>query len=916
VNLAGGSSFYGINYSAPSAGILSNNTIRNINTLSNSTGTTTNCALTGILYSGSSPLGVSINQNIINGLYDVNTGSANTTVMGIYVSTAISPEIKINKIYDLKNSSTGNTLLSPQMAVGVALNTNASTVNLHNNQISLGAGATDNTQFIGVWQQASGAFIVNLRYNSIVISGTVTSGSLPSYAYMRGNNSTTEITSTTSLVNNILANSRSGGSGKHYAIANMVASPGTITGTGWLSSASMYNLLASNSNTVGLWGATDYNINTWRAASGSDLLSYYVSTGGGTPAGFEQSINLNNLFTDITTGNLRILHTNPESWYLNGKGIAGASSSFVSSAYFYNAIFVGGEQIPYRSTLLGYPTDIGAHEFSTNTIPPSAIATGSIGSSQLQTLYFGGREIGRINWVNTTGSFPSAVDVKYYTGANPSNINTNYTYLNSYYNMTATGGSAYNYNLTLTYDDAMLGNMANETSLNIVKQTGSNPWNPLASNSTVDAVNNRIANTSNISEFGVFAGSNQCAQVPVFTGNDVVCASSVQTYSIPSGAGRTYTWTANGGTINSGQGTASISITWGAGGIGSVIVQDSLINGNCSIKDTLDILINPSPTPAISGLAAICENNSTTYSTPNNLGRTYTWTISGGTIASGAGTNSINAAWGNAGSGTLIVTDSINATGCKTTTSSYSVVLNAYPVPVISGSTIVCENTSSTYATGSNSGRTYVWTVTGGTIGSGQGTNSISVNWGSNGAGTVVVSDSVNATGCKTITVAYNVTKNPVISTNTVSSAQTICNSTAPLGLTGSTPVGGNGTYTYIWESSTTSASSGFATASGTNNTINYAPAALTATTWYRRVVSAGVCSANTSAAIQITVDPVIATNTISGGQTICSGATAAVLTGSAPTGGNGTYTYAWESSTTSASSGFAAASGIIAQGY
>lgn len=42
--------------------------------------------------------------------------------------------------------------------------------------------------------------------------------------------------------------------------------------------------------------------------------------------------------------------------------------------------------------------------------------------------------------------------------------------------------------------------------------------------------------------------------------------------------------------------------------------------------------------------------------------------------------------------------------------------------------------------------------------------------------------------------------------------------------LTGSTATGGNGSITYLWESSTTSASAGFSAASGTNNTQGYTP--------------------------------------------------------------------------------------------
>lgn len=150
---------------------------------------------------------------------------------------------------------------------------------------------------------------------------------------------------------------------------------------------------------------------------------------------------------------------------------------------------------------------------------------------------------------------------------------------------------------------------------------------------------------------------------------------------------------------------------------------------------------------------------------------------------------------------------------------------------------------------------------------------------------------------------------NPIVG-NSASGSQTICSNTAPSGLVGSIPTGGNGTsFTYQWQVSTVFPYS-FASASGTNNQPNYTVPTLTATRWYRRSVTSGVCPITYSDTIQITVHPVIGTNTISASQTICAGTTPAPFTASTPTGGNGTHTFIWESSTTSSSSGFSPISG------
>jgi hypothetical protein len=87
--------------------------------------------------------------------------------------------------------------------------------------------------------------------------------------------------------------------------------------------------------------------------------------------------------------------------------------------------------------------------------------------------------------------------------------------------------------------------------------------------------------------------------------------------------------------------------------------------------------------------------------------------------------------------------------------------------------------------------------------------------------------------------------------TNIVTSGnETLCSGGTPTTLTGNAPGPA-----YEWESSTTSATSGFSAASGTNNQFDYSPAALTQTTWYRRKVTQGGCT-GTSAPIQITVLP------------------------------------------------------------
>ena len=132
------------------------------------------------------------------------------------------------------------------------------------------------------------------------------------------------------------------------------------------------------------------------------------------------------------------------------------------------------------------------------------------------------------------------------------------------------------------------------------------------------------------------------------------------------------------------------------------------------------------------------------------------------------------------------------------------------------------------------------------------------------------------------------------ISSNTTSSGQIICGSTSPSAITGATPYGGYGTYTYNWISSTTSSTAGFGNASGTINNSSYSPGTLATTTWFRRVVSSGSLS-DTTSAIAITVNPAV-TSSASTTNVSCNGSangSASILA----SGGTPSFAYAWSPS-------------------
>ncbi|MRX42041.1 hypothetical protein GJU43_22420, partial [Flavobacterium sp. LC2016-23] len=115
-----------------------------------------------------------------------------------------------------------------------------------------------------------------------------------------------------------------------------------------------------------------------------------------------------------------------------------------------------------------------------------------------------------------------------------------------------------------------------------------------------------------------------------------------------------------------------------------------------------------------------------------------------------------------------------------------------------------------------------------------------------------------------------------------------ICTGTSPGLITGSTPTGGNGTYTYLWEVSTTGATTGYTASPGINNTKDYTPGNLTATSWFRRTVYSGLYASETIVIVQVNTAPVAPTAIAN--TAFCAGSSTTLTVSGGNMGGNGGY--------------------------
>ena len=155
--------------------------------------------------------------------------------------------------------------------------------------------------------------------------------------------------------------------------------------------------------------------------------------------------------------------------------------------------------------------------------------------------------------------------------------------------------------------------------------------------------------------------------------------------------------------------------------------------------DDINVCIKPS-TSLITGAGELCAGSiGEAYSVSNTPSHSYNWLLEGGVKASGGTTNSITVNWLSTGQEAAIKVVESSGT-CRGDTISKTVNLHSLPTSAIIGDTAVSENSSAVvYAVEGRSGYSYAWTITGGSVVSGAGTHSITVDWGSAGAGNVRV---------------------------------------------------------------------------------------------------------------------------------------------------------------------------------
>lgn len=320
----------------------------------------------GILSGTASSSSIDISDNIIYNLSNTGVNGTNQPgVLGIGVDGNTTNTLYRNKIYSLSNQSPGSAANSGTI-MGIRIQ--PSTTTIANNMITIINGSNTNaSRIVGVWDNANS---MTMHFNSIIIGGSQSAGGstgICSAAYSCLISATSR-----SFLNNILINTRTGGTGGsttsyHYALAI----PTTVS-----SFTSNYNdLVAGDLTKLCLYNTTSYAIAGWR--------------GLGTPSTPDlNSIAITPTFIDSANGDLHIV--TDSNCALDNKGTAVAITSDFD--------------VPLITR--DSPPDIGADEFTNNfkltitdpsalkctvanvDLTASAITTGGAGSTTGATLTY------------------------------------------------------------------------------------------------------------------------------------------------------------------------------------------------------------------------------------------------------------------------------------------------------------------------------------------------------------------------------------------------------------------------------------------------------------------------------------------------------------------------------------------------
>jgi hypothetical protein len=315
-------------------------------------------------------------------------------------------------------------------------------------------------------------------------------------------------------------------------------------------------------------------------------------------------------------------------------------------------------------------------------------------------------------------------------------------------------------------------------------------------------------------------------------------------------AGATVTWSAQGGTVVSGQGTATCTLRVDSNQ--TITVTATATRNGCSAADSKTAAVVPSPSAAISAPESVQAGSTGNVAslTDQGAGTSYAWTVTNGTITAGQGTRSLTFTAGALGTPLVLGVQVTSQAGCRASGSKAIGLVCTPPTVTVTMPAVACAGATVTVSASYPAGSTIRWAAEGGIVANGQGTASCVIAVGS--GGTLTATATVTKGGCVgTGSKSAPIHQEPDA---TVTAPTTVCHGAT--GNTASVPSAGAGA-SYAWGITNGTITGGSGTNAITFTAGPTGPVQLTVT-----VTAAAGCSTSGNASVTVNPAPVISSFT------------------------------------------------------
>ncbi len=250
-----------------------------------------------------------------------------------------------------------------------------------------------------------------------------------------------------------------------------------------------------------------------------------------------------------------------------------------------------------------------------------------------------------------------------------------------------------------------------------------------------------------------------------FGGPKVVCTGDTGViYFSPFIANYKYKWEIVGGTIVGPDSLFQVKVNWGSPGGGALYLVQTNPKSCVSPKYIYTITVGSYPNEMNITPDTACEFSSNNlYEITPTVGSSYNWLIFGGALQNNPKPHQALVRWNAEGDGKIALIET-NEFGCIGDTSWQKIAITTPHTDSIYGSKSVCPHIRGVSYNAVNGlhSSTYDWFIDGGTIVSGNGTDTIIVDWGGVGTGTIKVVET-SKWGCIGDTTSISVIKNHVL---------------------------------------------------------------------------------------------------------------------------------------------------------